>query len=425
MNFTAEKERFATDQQKAAILACDVHKDEIILFTKFGKRNICRDFANRTEPIERGLKELIGCAHLAGIEDILLVAEPTGPYHNTLMRTARSLGLMTAFAGAEHVAKMRVIESNDTGKTDKKDPRVIHTLARVGKILQHRILPEPYCLLREWNKVYDAADRRVVEAKCAIHNQVKALFPDYDFKKDFIFSPSGRALMQRYGCNPYRIVRAGWKRFCAGMKKQAPRIQWRSLKRLYESAQSSMKYGIPERQAAVIELRLLQLLEDLEIHEKRKDKAEKVMIELYEAARKDDPKLPLGVPGAISTFHLARVVAETGPWSDFGTVRQFQRFAGQNLRERKSGKYKGKTKISKKGRTLFRKVANLIVLPLVKKHALFGAYYHNKTETMKGAKAMMAVARKVLKMIFGWYRSDQAFDRKRVFACESQYRKAA
>jgi hypothetical protein len=44
---------------------------------------------------------------------------------------------------------------------------------------------------------------------------------------------------------------------------------------------------------------------------------------------------------------------------------------------------------------------------------------------MSGGKAMTAVARKFLKMLWGWYRSGGAFDRERVFACHTQMVKAA
>ena len=106
---------------------------------------------------------------------------------DTLFRTAKRLQLHTAYVSTESVAKMRVIETNDTGKTDIKDPNVIHTLASIGKTLRHRTLPEPYNLLRQWNKMYDSADKGVVKAKGAIHTIIKELFPDFSMKKDFIF----------------------------------------------------------------------------------------------------------------------------------------------------------------------------------------------------------------------------------------------
>ncbi len=101
------------------------------------------------------------------------------------------------------------------------------------------------------------------------------------------------------------------------------------------------------------------------------------------------------------------------------------RFAGFNLCERQSGTYRGKTKISKKGRRLIRKVLNLIILPLIRKQGLYGPYYHRKKETMSGTKAMTAVSRHFLKMFYGMYRTGCEFNKNRVFTCESQFDQAA
>jgi transposase len=98
-----------------------------------------------------------------------------------------------------------------------------------------------------------------------------------------------------------------------------------------------------------------------------------------------------------------------------------------NLRERKSGKYVGQTKITHKGRAQLRRVVTLLALPIVRGRELFGSYYAQKTDVQKmpGKKAMTAVGRKLVKMIWGLYQSSAAFDRDRVFQCESAYRHVA
>ena len=101
------------------------------------------------------------------------------------------------------------------------------------------------------------------------------------------------------------------------------------------------------------------------------------------------------------------------------------RYAGLNLRTRQSGTFQGHHKISKKGRRLLRKVLQCIALPLVKKGGLYGEYYHKKKEVnkMPGNKAMTVVARQLLRKIYGWYRSGEAFDEERFFTCKSEHRK--
>jgi transposase len=409
-----------------AILAFDVSKERLNLATCIAGRMTDHEFDNRTLTIEEQLGAFKRRAHMAGHDQVLVVCEPTGCYHETLMQTAHRLGLETAWVSGEAVSKMRAIETNDSGKTDIKDPHVIHTLASIGKTLIYRRYDEPYSLLREWNGFYEQADVAVVRAKCLLASQIKPLFPDYGFKKDFLYGKSGHALIEHYGGNPYRIVRSGKPRFTQVMRKRAPGIRQLTIDTLYSQAQSSTRNQISPRMNEIMEHRLKQTWEDYILHDARKNEAKQQMEELYQEARQYDSKLPTAEKGVITTFHLARIIAETGPVSDFSSLRKLTRYAGLNLREKQSGTYRGKTKLSKKGRSGLRKVLSQIVLPLVKRDSLFGPYYHGKKERgMPGTKAMTAVMRKFLKLFYGWYQSGSAFDRNRVFDCKSQHEIAA
>jgi len=412
---------------EVALFACDVAKDKVDLYTQIAGRDVERCINSRAVALETQLTTLASLARQNGAQRVVVLAEPTGCYHEPLLRAAQRLGLETAWVSGEAVAKMRVVEFNDTGKTDLKDPRVIYTLGRMGKTLVHRPLEEPYSLLREWNSLYDASDVRVVEIKGAIHIELHDLFPDFSFKTDFLYGRGGQALLKHYCLNPYRIVEAGFEAFSARIRKAYPTIRKSSLARLFQDAESSVRTALSPRRAELREFRLRQLWQDWEREQERKLLAKQAMENLYAEARHLDPRLPEGQKGVVTNFHLARIVGETGPLSDFASWRKLLRYAGLNLRERQSGRYRGKTRISKKGRTLLRKILSQTVLPLVKGTCLFGPYYHKKREEgrMPGAKAMTVVMRKFLKMLFGWYRAGDAFQAERVFQCESIFRKAA
>jgi len=412
-------------EDKIAIVACDVSKDRINVMMRLGRSVIEEEWANRTQAIRGQLEVLQRKAALTGFGQLRVVAEPTGVYYRVLLRTAQRMGLEVAQVSGEAVAKMRVIESNDTGKTDLKDPFVIHSLARLGKTQIFRELTGLYALLREWHKEYNQADRQVVMAKGSVHTLLKQLFPDFDFCKDFMYSGSGVALFEVYQGNPYRIVQDGKARFAQRMRKQVSGIRQTTLDRLYTQASQSVTSGTGDRHAELLAWRLQRTWQDYRRHQQRKDEVKRIMAEVYGELRTQDPKLPMGEPGVISTFHLARLVAETGPLGDFRSRRQLLRYAGLNLREKQSGLFRGQTRGSKKGRRLLRKVLGLIVLPLVRRGELYGDYYHQHKERMPGTKAMSAVMRKFLKLYWGWYQSGQAFDRSRVFVSASQYRMAA
>lgn len=62
-------------------------------------------------------------AEEVGLSGLRVLAESTGGYEQKLLKTARRLGHRTALISPEHVAGLKKLESNDTGKTDLKDPR--------------------------------------------------------------------------------------------------------------------------------------------------------------------------------------------------------------------------------------------------------------------------------------------------------------
>jgi len=410
---------------KTAIIACDVSKDSLSFVVHLHPKIIEETIANTTVAIERWLSVIGQRAGMAGYERLQVVAEATGIYHFALMRIARQRGCDVALVSGEAVAKMRVIETNDTGKTDLKDPHVIHSLARLGKTQVCRELAGSYLLLREWHKEYDHADRCAVEAKGAIHTLLRQLYPDFGFSSEFLYTRSGQALFELYQGNPYLIVARGKSRFEQRMRKAAPRIRQHTLDALYAQALSSLRYSAGADHAELLSWRLMRTWQDYQRHAQRKAEVKKRMEALYQELRQKDRRLPDGEPGVVSTFHLARLVAETGPLDDFANRRKLLRYAGMNLRERQSGLYRGQTRGSKKGRKLLRKTLGLIVLPLVRKTDLYGTYYHQLKERMAGTKAMAAVMRKFLKMFWGWYQSGKSFDRDRVFTCASLYEQAA
>jgi transposase len=420
---TAEKIKL----QRVMDVSVDVHKDTLNFFFESGGMEYSDTVSNRTEIIRRKLKSYHEIVSEHGSTSLRILCEPTGQYQNKLFRTARSMGFLTNFVNAESVAKFRVIETNDTGKTDTKDPRVIRTLGKLDKVIKHRIMPEGYLILRKLNKIYDEIDVAITSLRCRTDRLLIELFCDYSFKKDFLYTASGFALVNQYGCNPYLIIKDGYKRFCKVMTKAAPRIRKKTLSRLWEDAQSSVLNEQPEGYIKTLQSHLKQLIGDWIEQTERKNKTVEQMIEILNKLREEDPNIPPPTAGVINDKNMARLLGETGPLSDFGNWRMLMRYGGLNIRMKQSGKFQGQNRITKRGRPLLRKVLQHIVLPLVRKKCLYGQYYHRKKEIekMPGNKAMTCVARHFLKKFYGWYKSGKAFDQTRFFACETQIKKAA
>lgn len=410
-------------------LSCDVSSEKL----NFACPDLGRpgfrpewEIANTSDPIRATLRDVLELAREGGYEQLRVVVEPTGVYHHLLLRIAREMKLQTGLVNGAHVAKMREILCGDPGKTDERDPRAIHAVAERGRLILDRELPEVYELLRHRSKLFEDAEVALIDAKSRIHRAMKLFFPDFSFKTDFLYGDSGKAIFQCYGLNPLRIVRDKPSRIYERLRRHS-KIKRSSVERLLANARSSSGSIESGRRNELLAYSLGLAWADLETATARRECERKAIEELYDEARLADPKLPDAEPGVISKLALARLFAETGPLKDFDSWRQVLKMGGMNLCERKSGKYVGQTKISRSGRVRARTVLNHIVLPLVKRKGLYGQYYHHKTEVekMTGKKAMTAVSRKFVKLLWGWYHSGAAFDRSRVFACESAHRMVA
>jgi hypothetical protein len=274
---------------------------------------------------------------------------------------------------------------------------------------------------------YEDEDARLVELRNMLHHVITELFCDYSFSRDFLYEVSGKALVQKYACNPYRIVQIGHSRFFKAMKSLSPRIRTDTVDRLWSQAQSSVLNQMPDAYIAILEDRFQQLWEDYWQCVNRKQQIAEQMIRILDQLREQDPHIPLPTRGVITALNLARLLAETGPLSDFQHWRQLLRYAGLNIRMRESGKYKGQNRISKKGRPLLRKILQQIVLPVISQDRLYAQIFKAKKKdgAVPGNKVITAIARQFLRKLHGWYQAGAAYDQKRYFTCLSEYKKAA
>ena len=424
MNLTA-----LSPANSPATVACDVSAYKLNL--------VCRhlsipgaaaewEIPNRTEAITSTLISIRERAHALGIAELRLVVEPTGIYHRLVLRIAASLGFQTAFVDAGHVTKMRSVLFGDNGKTDERDPYAIEAVAAQGRLITDRRHAEVYQLLRQWGKLYADAEVALIDAKSRVHRALTLLFPDFDFSTDFLYGPSGQAIVRCFGLDPHAIAALSVSRIYERLRKHST-IRRSSVVRLLAQARQTVVAISKSRVTDLLARELIFAWEDFELAAHRRETARAELEALYDEARTIDPLLPDTTGSAISKLAFARLLGEAGPLSAYSSWRQLLRMGGVNLRERKSGKYVGQTRIARTGRPLFRAILNQMALPLVKHDRLYGSYYHHKTgiQKMPGKKAMTAVGRKIVKMIWGWYRSGAAFDPARVFASEAEYRRAA
>jgi transposase len=115
--------------------------------------------------------------------------------------------------------------------------------------------------------------------------------------------------------------------------------------------------------------------------------------------------------GLITSVVLMSLVGEP---SEYDCARSYEKALGLNLKERSSGKHKGKLRITKRGNATARKYLYLAALRLISKDAVIRAWYDKRARPGEKRKAVVAVMRKLAKAI--WYVSQgSCFDVSKLF----------
>lgn len=382
--------------------------------------------ANWTTSILPLFEKLQATATEHGFKNIGVICESTGPYSEKLLRLARSKGHFTAYVSGESVHKLKVLENNDAGKTDIKDPRVILMLAKMDKILCHRNLNGHYQALREYNREYDNERTQMTSIKGSVHALLIRLFPDLDFTSGFLYKETGRAMAALYRWSPYRMLEEGWEQFENNMRCLAPGVRNETLEKLWQNAETSCLQALEPIYVQAMEFKVGGLWDRMDGHERRISEINDRMIALYRELLEMGERIPKPDPGFLTELRIARIIGETGPLTDYHSLEGLMKYAGLNLRERKSGQYVGKVHLSKKGRAPLRRVLGEAAFRLVKKTELYGPYYHAKKDKgMPGTKILAAVERKLLGVFYTLGIKALAFDPVRFSKCESDFRKAA
>lgn len=201
-------------------------------------------------------------AEMHGYAGLRVVCESTGAYHSRLLRLARAQGCRTALVSGEQVNALQVVESNDTGKSDQKDPRTMMLLVRLGKTLTDRGLSGEWAALRELDAHYAREETQLTCIKNRVHHYLVQLFPDLSFKRDWLFTGKAvRHVLEYYGMDPHAMIADGREAFTAKLK--ARRIVRKTIERLWVDAQGAVRMPTAERWRAVLVAELRDAYEDL------------------------------------------------------------------------------------------------------------------------------------------------------------------
>lgn len=216
-------------------------------------------------------------------------------------------------------------------------------------------------------------------------------------------------LVLRNACTPKAIVKLGpeainriWrvaKLRAVGMKRATT---------LYETAKRSI--GLRKGTMAA-EFEMKMLLED---YDYKMAQLNTIMEEIESVCKKIPESEQLLAIKGIGLITVAGFLAEVGDARRFESPRQIQKLAGLSLRENSSGKHKGQTTISKRGRSKLRAVLFNAAIPLIATNPEFRAlhdYYTGRAKNpLKKKQSVIAISCKLIRVFYAILTKGIAYD---------------
>ncbi len=126
----------------------------------------------------------------------------------------------------------------------------------------------------------------------------------------------------------------------------------------------------------------------------------------------------------IGEITVAGLIGEVGDFREYKTISEILKLGGLDLFEISSGKHKGQHRISKRGRSLMRKLLFFAAINVVRKGGILHEYYQGCLgRGMVKMKALIAVSRKLLGIMFALVRDHSEYIED--YVVEQELKKAA
>ena len=169
-------------------------------------------------------------------------------------------------------------------------------------------------------------------------------------------------------------------------------------RQIYEASKHSVGVG-HGLEAINLQMRLtLRSLQTVESHLAEVEAVQATVLEEISYA-----KHLLTIP-EISTVTVATVLGETGDLGHFRSAAALIKFAGLNLYSVSSGTFCGRTRISKRGRPLLRKIIFLAALRLSKEGRPLNEFHDRLVDRLAKPQVAIACSRKLLRLIYAMVR---------------------
>ena len=369
-------------------------------------------FSNNLEGFQAAKEWAVKIAAEHDKKQIVLGLEPTGHYWFCLATWMVSNGISVVQVNPYAVKQTKELEDNSQLKDDTKDPKLIANLVKDGNFGMPYLPEKLYAELRRLSLFRDQLNEDRIRAINRMHRELKIYFPEY---KDALGKVEGSFSLEL-------LKQAPFPTDLTALGKDGIREIWHNAKlrgRGYSRSEEILDYakssvGIKDgmdagRTAVKWFVGQIQALDE-----------ELALIE--EQINQKCQEIPhagniLEISG-IGENTLSGILAEMGDISRFDDVKEIQKLSGLGLVACSSGKHKGETKISHRGRKRLRYwlfQAGKSVVAHSEEFKELHVYYTTRAENpLKKMQSLIVIACKLLRIIYTMRKTGVVYDPKKM-----------
>lgn len=401
-----KSKRISIVNEKVMIAAIDIgkHKNTGYWRCSDGVEINPFEFSNNGEGFKRFWEKISTAKVIHKIDRIIIGFESTGVYGIPLIHYLNKKPVKLVQVNPMHTKRLKELNDNSPLKTDKKDPKVIADIIEYGHYLSLVIPEGAAAQLRNLTNSRERAIKNRTMSVNRLQGLVHIIFPEFlDIMKG-VRSKSSLYLLNHYPA-PDDIVNLGFESLVIELQKiSRGMFGYDRAKKLFDCAKSSV--GIIEgRESILMEIR--HIIKEISFYNGFIDKIEDKMKHYLKEVSYS--RYLLSIKG-IGEVTAAGIIGEVGNFEDFHNQKAIIKLSGLNLYEVSSGKHKGEIKISKRGRSLLRKILFYAAINAVRRGGIFHDYYHRLIGNgMIKKKALIAVSRKLLKLMFSLSRNKRYY----------------
>lgn len=402
MNCNTQNAKIASITEKTLIIGIDVGSE-----THYARAFDWRNYEYSKKPLEFSNNEAGFRILKAWMEEIVKKTgknvvipgmEPTGHYWFNLGSFLQDNGMRPVHVNPHHVKKSKELDDNNPSKNDRKDPKTIAGLVNEGRFFYPYIPSGVYAEIRGLSNLRFQTQEELTRIKNRIARWYSIYFPEFKGVYKNLDTVSGMMIMKEAPL-PSDIVKLG----VDGVNKiwRDAKLRGVGLKRAMTLV-TAATHSIGSREASeCARLEIRNLLNDFESYTVRM----KVLMQKIEEKLEEIPYIDklLEIKG-IGMKIVSGFVAEVGDIGRFDNPKQLQKLAGYAIVSTSSGKHKGESHISYRGRKRLRYVLYEAAISVIGKNAEFREiheYYRTrKNNPLKKMQSVIAVACKVLRVFW-------------------------